>query len=91
MSWLFDLIKRLFGRRKPQATVEETVSLLSLCVVTGPRWDDCDWEEIWEEAEGWTPQEREYACQWAAAEHLGASDNGVERLARPLFFPKHWR
>lgn len=31
----------------------------------------------------WTPRERETAAEWAAAEHLGASDSPVQRLEKP--------
>jgi hypothetical protein len=34
----------------------------------------------------WTPHEREEAAEWAAGEHLSASDNtGVRRVPRPEF------
>jgi hypothetical protein len=35
----------------------------------------------------WTPDQRREAATWAAAEHLNASDNDVERLPRPSFLP----
>ena len=38
-----------------------------------------------EEIATWTPEQRQQAERWAAAEHLYASDNPVKRLPRPSF------
>ena len=43
----------------------------------------CDAETVGD----WTQQQRWEATKWAAAEHLGASDNPVKRLPRPSFLP----
>lgn len=42
-----------------------------------------------EQVAKWTPEQRAEAEAWAAAEHLGASDNSeVQRLPRPAWLPE---
>jgi hypothetical protein len=64
---------------EPVAEVELTAGnladLLSLVGVS------CDPQVI----ERWTDEQRKQAAQWAAAEHLNASDNDVDRLPKPEF------
>lgn len=39
----------------------------------------------------WSPEQRQLACEWAAAVHLRAGDNDVDVPPRPPFLPDPWK
>lgn len=73
-------------------TVDEVATALSLVVVTGPGWDDFDWDGVEAEVESWSQAQRGAALEWAWASHFRAGDNeDIVVPPRPEWFPEDWR